>query len=209
MVLAMLTRHFRQLWRVKELVEKRVPAAEIGKAAGIHPYFIRGIMEQSAGYSACRFQEDLREVLCNRSGAENERREAARPAGKAGNGFLHHREKIKGPVRRVPFGIFMLSFLHGGLTQRTYKPGEPGNIAGSIRPVYDPFGSSRVDYGDGCGQSLFGYRSIFSRYRFADTFYEGAQGRAYMLVSLVFLFILPQPFKGRFVVRQTAPPIYG
>ena len=35
--LAMLTRHFRQLWRVKELCAKRVPLQEIGKAAGINP----------------------------------------------------------------------------------------------------------------------------------------------------------------------------
>ena len=56
MVLAMVTRHFRQLWRVRELVVRKVPSQEISKAAGIHPYFIRGIIEQSSGYSHSAFR---------------------------------------------------------------------------------------------------------------------------------------------------------
>ena len=63
MVLAMLTRHFRQVWRVKELVGKKVPSADIAKAAGIHPYFIRGIMEQSAGYSTAELRLSSREFM--------------------------------------------------------------------------------------------------------------------------------------------------
>ena len=56
MVLAMLTRHFRQLWRVKELCAKRVPLQEIGKAAGINPYFIKGIVEQAKNYGLSEFK---------------------------------------------------------------------------------------------------------------------------------------------------------
>jgi DNA polymerase-3 subunit delta len=56
MVLAMLTRHFRQLWRVKELCDKRLPPNEIGKAAGINPYFLKGIMEQSRNYHIPEFK---------------------------------------------------------------------------------------------------------------------------------------------------------
>ena len=56
MVLAMVTRHYRQLWRVRELVGRKVPSQEISKAAGIHPYFIRGIIEQSGGYSLSAFR---------------------------------------------------------------------------------------------------------------------------------------------------------
>ncbi|HEY6872593.1 MAG TPA: DNA polymerase III subunit delta [Geobacteraceae bacterium] len=55
MVLAMVTRHFRQLWRVKELLGERVTPQEISKAAGIHPYFIRGVMEQAGGFSRADF----------------------------------------------------------------------------------------------------------------------------------------------------------
>ncbi len=55
MVLAMVTRHFRQLWRVRELLAKKMPSQEISKAAGIHPYFVRGIMEQATGFSRSEF----------------------------------------------------------------------------------------------------------------------------------------------------------
>lgn len=55
MVLAMVTRHFRQLWRVKELLVKKVPSQEISKAAGIHPYFVRGVIDQAGGFSRTDF----------------------------------------------------------------------------------------------------------------------------------------------------------
>jgi DNA polymerase III subunit delta len=56
MVLAMLTRHFRQLWRVKELCEKKVPAQDISRATGINPYFIKGIVEQARNYRLSEFR---------------------------------------------------------------------------------------------------------------------------------------------------------
>jgi len=56
MVLAMLTRHFRQLWRVKELCEKKVPTQEISRATGINPYFIKGIVEQARNYRLSEFR---------------------------------------------------------------------------------------------------------------------------------------------------------
>ncbi len=51
LVLAMVTRHFRQLWKVRELLERRTPAQEIGKIAGINPYFLQGIVAQARNYS--------------------------------------------------------------------------------------------------------------------------------------------------------------
>ena len=51
LVLAMVTRHFRQLWKVRELLERRTPAPEIGKIAGINPYFLQGIVAQARNYS--------------------------------------------------------------------------------------------------------------------------------------------------------------
>ena len=56
MVLAMVTRHFRQLWRVREQMERGIPAAEIGKAAGIHPYFARSVIAQAGGYQLTDFR---------------------------------------------------------------------------------------------------------------------------------------------------------
>ena len=49
--LAMISRHFRQLWKVRELLERRTPAQEIGKVAGINPYFLQGIVTQARNYS--------------------------------------------------------------------------------------------------------------------------------------------------------------
>jgi len=56
MILSMLTRHFRQLWRVKELCEKRVPIQDISKATGINPFFMKGIVEQARNYRLPEFK---------------------------------------------------------------------------------------------------------------------------------------------------------
>jgi DNA polymerase-3 subunit delta len=50
LVLAMLSRHFRQLWRVLELVERKVASQELAKAAGVHPYFLQGIVRQCKNF---------------------------------------------------------------------------------------------------------------------------------------------------------------
>lgn len=56
MVLAMLARHFRQLWRVKELCHRGVPSPEIGTAAGINPYFMKGILAQARNFGIMEFK---------------------------------------------------------------------------------------------------------------------------------------------------------
>lgn len=56
MVLAMVTRHFRQLWKVRELLDKRLSPQEIGKAAGINPYFVKGVLEQAKNYRLPEFK---------------------------------------------------------------------------------------------------------------------------------------------------------
>ncbi len=50
LVLAMITRHYRQLWKVRELLDRKVPTRDIGKAAGINPYFLQGIIPQARNY---------------------------------------------------------------------------------------------------------------------------------------------------------------
>ena len=57
LVLAMLSRHFRQLWRVRELLDRSTPASEIGKAAGINPYFLKKVVEQARNYRIHEFKE--------------------------------------------------------------------------------------------------------------------------------------------------------
>jgi DNA polymerase-3 subunit delta len=56
MVLAMLTRHFRQLWKVRELGDRKLPPQEIGKAAGINPYFLKGVLSQAQNYRRSEFK---------------------------------------------------------------------------------------------------------------------------------------------------------
>lgn len=56
MVLAMLTRHFRQLWKVRELDDRKLSPPEIGKAAGINPYFLKGVLSQAKNYRRSEFK---------------------------------------------------------------------------------------------------------------------------------------------------------
>jgi DNA polymerase-3 subunit delta len=51
MVLAMMTRHFRQMWKIRELTAQEVPQREMPKRVGVSPYFLKGLMQQ-----ACRFE---------------------------------------------------------------------------------------------------------------------------------------------------------
>lgn len=55
MLLAMVTRHFRQLWLVREQMSRRVASPDISKATGINPYFLKGIMEQARNFAAAEF----------------------------------------------------------------------------------------------------------------------------------------------------------
>jgi DNA polymerase-3 subunit delta len=51
LILAVLSRHFRQIWKVRELLEKKTQPQEIGKMAGINPYFLQGIIRQAKNYA--------------------------------------------------------------------------------------------------------------------------------------------------------------
>ncbi|MCA9521160.1 MAG: DNA polymerase III subunit delta [Myxococcales bacterium] len=55
-MLSLIVRHYRQLWQCKELVEARVPSAEIASKLGVHPYFVRGIVSQQKRFSVAEFE---------------------------------------------------------------------------------------------------------------------------------------------------------
>lgn len=57
MVLAVLTRHFRQLWLVRELMDRKEPSQEIGRRTGIHPYFLKGMMVQAKKFQLAEFRQ--------------------------------------------------------------------------------------------------------------------------------------------------------
>ena len=51
LILSVLTRHFRQIWKVGELLGNKTPVPEIAKLAGINPYFLQGIVRQAKNYT--------------------------------------------------------------------------------------------------------------------------------------------------------------
>jgi DNA polymerase III subunit delta len=57
-VLNMLTRHFRQLWQLRELMARKVPKPEMGRAIGLRSdYFLPGLMKQAGNFTLADFRE--------------------------------------------------------------------------------------------------------------------------------------------------------
>lgn len=50
MLLAMIARHFRQLWQVRDLMAQKVAQQDISRLAGINPYFLKGVMAQARNF---------------------------------------------------------------------------------------------------------------------------------------------------------------
>ncbi len=51
LVLTMIVRHFRQLWKIHELVGLKTPEKDIPRQVGINPYFIKGLLNQAGRFS--------------------------------------------------------------------------------------------------------------------------------------------------------------
>jgi len=56
MLLAMVTRHFRQLWQVAELLGKKLAPSEIARQTGISPYFLKGVTAQARHFRRAELQ---------------------------------------------------------------------------------------------------------------------------------------------------------
>jgi DNA polymerase-3 subunit delta len=50
MMIGALSRHFRQLWRVREMLDSRAAKAEIAKEVGINPYFLDDMIAQAKNF---------------------------------------------------------------------------------------------------------------------------------------------------------------
>lgn len=50
MMIGALSRHFRQLWRVREMLDNKAAKAEIGKEVGINPYFLDDTISQAKNF---------------------------------------------------------------------------------------------------------------------------------------------------------------
>ena len=51
MMIGALTRHFRQLWRVRELLDKKIPQADIGRELSINTFFLGEILAQARNFT--------------------------------------------------------------------------------------------------------------------------------------------------------------
>jgi len=51
MIIGALTSHFRKLWRVRELLDKKMPQADIGRELNINAFFLGDIVAQSRNFS--------------------------------------------------------------------------------------------------------------------------------------------------------------
>ncbi|GFE61265.1 DNA polymerase III subunit delta [Geobacter sp. AOG2] len=51
LMIGALTRHFRQLWRIRELLDRKVPQADIGRELNIHTFFLGELVQQAKNFS--------------------------------------------------------------------------------------------------------------------------------------------------------------
>lgn len=49
-ILGAVSRHYRQIWQVRELLDRKVPSGELAKASGINPYFLKKVTDQARNY---------------------------------------------------------------------------------------------------------------------------------------------------------------
>ena len=62
-ILGGVARHYRQLWQVRELVDRKTPSADMAKAAGINPYFLKKVMDQARNYKVSELQAVFERML--------------------------------------------------------------------------------------------------------------------------------------------------
>jgi DNA polymerase-3 subunit delta len=63
MVLAMMIRHFRQMWKINELLSHNTPQNELPRKVGVSPYFLKGLMQQSSRYDNSHYREIFKQFL--------------------------------------------------------------------------------------------------------------------------------------------------
>jgi DNA polymerase-3 subunit delta len=56
MLIGALSRHFRQLWRVRELLDKKMPQADIGRELSINSFFLGDIVTQARNFPVAELQ---------------------------------------------------------------------------------------------------------------------------------------------------------
>lgn len=62
-ILGAVSRHYRQLWQVRELLDRRLPPAELAKASGINPYFLKKVTDQARNYTVGELKQVFERML--------------------------------------------------------------------------------------------------------------------------------------------------
>jgi DNA polymerase-3 subunit delta len=63
MILAMMTRHFRQMWKISELLSQKVPQSELPRRVGASPYFLKGLMQQATRFDHRQYRQVFNRFL--------------------------------------------------------------------------------------------------------------------------------------------------
>jgi len=63
MILAMMARHFRQMWKISELVSQKVPQSELPRRVGASPYFLKGLMQQATRFDHRQYRQVFNRFL--------------------------------------------------------------------------------------------------------------------------------------------------
>lgn len=62
-VLGAVARHYRQLWQVRELLDRKIPSADLAKASGINPYFLKKVVDQARNYKPGELKQVFERML--------------------------------------------------------------------------------------------------------------------------------------------------
>lgn len=62
-ILGAVARHYRQLWQVRELLDRKVPSADLAKASGINPYFLKKVVDQARNYTVGELKQIFERML--------------------------------------------------------------------------------------------------------------------------------------------------
>jgi DNA polymerase III subunit delta len=62
-ILGGVARHYRQLWQVRELLDRKVASGDMAKASGINPYFLKKVMDQARNYKVSELKDVFERML--------------------------------------------------------------------------------------------------------------------------------------------------
>jgi DNA polymerase III subunit delta len=62
-ILGAVARHYRQLWQVRELLDRKIPSSDLAKAAGINPYFLKKVVDQARNYKVGELKQVFERML--------------------------------------------------------------------------------------------------------------------------------------------------